>query len=117
MAEFKELIRIASTDIPGKKKLYYGLTNIHGISFSFSNALCQSLNLDKSRKIGSLNESEVKEIETSISHPEKIPVWLRNRRKEADTGADIHAISSQLRLVQELMNWVTLHVGMDPSMK
>ena len=101
MADFKELIRVASTDIPGKKKLYYGLTNIHGISYSFSNALCLTLNLDKNRKIGSLNEKEIKDIETSISHPEKIPAWVRNRRKETETGADVHAIGSNLKLMQE----------------
>ncbi len=101
MADFKELIRIANTDIYGKKQLYYGLTDIYGVSFSFSNALCQTLNLDKRRKIGSLNEKEIKDIETSISHPEKIPSWLRNRRKENETGADIHAIGSNLRLAQE----------------
>ncbi|MDP1694339.1 MAG: 30S ribosomal protein S13, partial [Candidatus Woesearchaeota archaeon] len=101
MADFKELIRVASTDIPGKKKLYYGLTDIHGISFSFSNALCHTLSLDKNRKIGSLNEKEIKDIETSISHPEKIPAWVRNRRKETETGADVHAIGSNLKLMQE----------------
>ena len=101
MADFKELIRVASTDIPGKKKIYYGLTDIHGVSYSFSNALCQTLSLDKTRKIGSLNEKEIKEVEASIAHPEKIPAWLRNRRKETETGTDVHAIGSQLKLMQE----------------
>lgn len=101
MADFKELIRIANTDIMGKKQVYYGLTDIFGVSFSFSNALCHTLNLDKRRKIGSLNEKEVKDVEAAITHPDKIPAWLRNRRKESETGADIHAIGSNLRLVQE----------------
>ncbi len=101
MADFKELIRIANTDIHGKKQVYYGLTDIYGVSYSFANALCQILNLEKKRKIGSLNENEVKDIEATITHPEKIPVWLRNRRKETETGSDVHAIGSNLRLMQE----------------
>ena len=101
MADFKELIRVANTDIQGKKQLYYGLTDIFGISYSFANALCQLLNLDRRRKIGSLNEKEIKDIEATIAHPEKIPSWLRNRRKETETGSDVHAIGSNLRLMQE----------------
>ena len=101
MADFKELIRVANTDIQGKKQLYYGLTDIFGISYSFANALCQSLNLDRRRKIGSLNEKEIKDIEATIAHPETIPQWLRNRRKETETGSDVHAIGSNLRLMQE----------------
>ena len=102
MADFKELIRVASTDIPGKKHIYFGLTDIYGVSYSFSNAICHILNLDKRRKIGSLNEKEIKDIEATISHPEKIPAWARNRRKESETGADVHVIGSQLKLMQEL---------------
>ena len=101
MADFKELIRIANTDIPGKKQVYFGLTNIYGVSYSFSNAICQTLNLDKRRRIGSLNEKEVKDVEATISDQEKIPGWLRNRRKDNETGVDVHAIGSQLRLSHE----------------
>lgn len=101
MSDIKELIRIANTDILGKNQLYYGLTQIYGVSYSFSNALCQVLNLDKTRKIGSLNEKEVKEIEAAITSSTQIPAWLRNRRKNQETGEDIHVIGSQLRLQQE----------------
>ncbi|MBI1973110.1 30S ribosomal protein S13 [Candidatus Woesearchaeota archaeon] len=101
MADFKELIRIANADVPGKKQIYYGLTQIYGVSYSFSNALCQVLNLDKKRKIGSLSDQEVKDIEATITHSDKIPAWLRNRRKERETGADVHVMGSQLRLLQE----------------
>lgn len=101
MADFKELVRIASTDIPGKKSVYLGLTQIHGINYSFSHALCHVLHLEKRRKIGSLNEKEVKDIEATLNNPEQIPAWLRNRKKNADTGNDQHMLGASLKLAKE----------------
>ncbi len=55
----ESLIRILSTDIPGNKKVYPGLTRIKGISWAFSNAICLSLKIDKNRKMSSLSKEEI----------------------------------------------------------
>ncbi|MFH0936485.1 MAG: 30S ribosomal protein S13 [Candidatus Woesearchaeota archaeon] len=60
MKDVKELIRILGSDIPGNKSIYYGLNKIKGISYSFSNAICNILDLDKQRKIGTLTDQEIK---------------------------------------------------------
>ena len=67
----------------------------------FSNAICNNLNLDKYRKIGTLNEQEVKSIESLIKDPSSLPKWLLNRRKDYDTGKDLHLVSAQLNLSKE----------------
>ena len=67
----------------------------------FANALCVVNNIDKTKKIGFLNDAEVKAIETSIENLEKIPVWLRNSRKEMDSGSDKHVVGPQLKLKKE----------------
>ena len=67
----------------------------------FSNAICNVLDPDKRRKIGSLTENELKAIETLIANPVKFPKWLLNRRKDYDTGEDIHLTSSRLKLRKE----------------
>ena len=98
----KELIRIASTDIKGNKPLYIGLSKIYGVSYSLSNAICNKLNFDKSRKTGELNDDEVKKIEELLKNPEnQLPSFLFNRRKDPDTGKDTHLISSTLKLRNE----------------
>lgn len=91
------LVRIIDADIPGEKQLYVGLTRIKGVSWSFANALCKKLGLDKKRKISSLRKDEIKKIEAFIKQPE-LPSFLLNRRKDLDTGKDLHLLSSDLDL-------------------
>jgi len=93
----EKIIRIMQTDIAGEKQVYVGLTRIKGISWSFSNAICNKLNLDKRRKISSLSEEEIKKIEDFIKQPE-LPVFLLNRRKDFDTGKDFHLLITDLEL-------------------
>ena len=82
--KLRGIVRIVNTDIIGTKSIYNGLRKIKGINFMMSNALCNNLNLDEKRKVGSLSEDEVKKIENTIKHPEGLPGWLLNRRKEFD---------------------------------
>lgn len=97
MKDAKELIRILGSDIPGNKSIYYGLNRIKGISYSFSNAICNILQFDKQRKIGTLDEQEIKKIEQLIKDQKDIPPWLKNRRKDFDTGEDEHIIGTDIK--------------------
>ena len=98
MAELRAIVRIVDADIIGETPIYYGLRKITGVSYSFANAVCHALNIDRSKQVGSLTENEVKQIETMIKNPEKLPAWLYNRRKDYDTGSSVHLTSSSLRL-------------------
>ena len=93
----EKIIRIMQTDIPGEKQVYVSLTKIKGISWSFANAICNKLNLDKRRKVVSLSEEEIKKIENFVKNPE-LPIFLFNRRKDFDTGKDSHLLTSDLEL-------------------
>ena len=94
------LVRIASTDIPGKTKVYAGLTRIKGISWALSNAICKALKIDKNRKISSLTDKEIDGILTFAKNP-NLPSWLLNRRKDLETGKDMHLIATDLDLKRE----------------
>jgi len=94
------LIRIASTDIPGSTSIYSGLTRIKGISWMISSAVCKLLNLDKRRKILTLSEKEISQIESFIKNI-KLPSWLVNRRADSETGVDRHLITADLDLQRE----------------
>ncbi|MBU0958885.1 MAG: 30S ribosomal protein S13 [Nanoarchaeota archaeon] len=96
----ERVVRILSKDIEGKMKLYVGLTKIKGISWGLSNAVCKKMNIDKNRKIGSLTDEEIKKIIGFVKNP-SVPKHLVNRRKDFETGEDIHLVGSDLELRKE----------------
>ena len=101
--ELKGIVRIGETDIKGDRSIYIGLTEIKGVSFMFSNAICKVLGLNPRDKIGSLSEEDVKKIEDVLKNPKKygIPSWLYNRRKDYESGEDKHLIGSELTFTQQ----------------
>ncbi len=100
LAQEEKIIRIASKDIAGNKTLYAGLTKIKGVSWAFSNAICNKLQLDKKRKIGSLSEEEITKIESFLDEPE-VPNYLTNRQVDPESGENNHRSGSDLDLQKE----------------
>lgn len=96
----ERLIRILATDIPGNKNLYAGLTRIKGISWSFSNAICNSLKMEKTRKIESLSKEEIEKI-TNFIKSYKVPLFLLNRKFDREDGTNKHLIGADLDMQKE----------------
>ena len=103
MTEFNHIIRIANADLKGEKQILYALTNIRGVSYSFSNFVCTVAKVDKTKKTGYLTDKEVKTLSDVISNPKKfnIPLWLLNRRKDPETNEDKHIITDDMRFIQD----------------
>ena len=95
------IVRIIAKDIEGKTAVYAGLTQIKGISWAMSNAICKKLKIDKTRKIDSLSEAEIQKITEFMKHPE-LPRHLMNRQNDFETGESTHLLSSDLELKNEL---------------
>jgi small subunit ribosomal protein S13 len=93
----ERLVRILSKDIEGKMKVYAGLTKIKGISWTFSNAICRSLNIDKNKTIGTLSEEEIQKITEFVKNP-KLPDYILNRRRDIETGKEKHLTGTDLDL-------------------
>ena len=87
-----KIVRILGTDIPSSKKLLYGFSKIKGISYIFSNALCNCLKLDKNRTIESLSDDEILKVEDFLQNPQKkeLPIWLLNKQKDSENGENLH---------------------------
>ncbi len=87
-------------DLDGSKKLVYGLTKIRGIGVSLSSAIARAAGMKPEVRIGQLSEEEVDKIEDVISDPLKfgIPSRLVNRRKDLETGRDLHLVGPDLAL-------------------
>jgi small subunit ribosomal protein S13 len=97
----ESLVRILSTDIPGSKKIVIGLTRIKGVSYSFSNAICHLLGLDKNRKVSTLAKEEIEKIGGMIKDPKGMPNFMLNRRRDFETGKNMHLTGADLDLQKE----------------
>jgi small subunit ribosomal protein S13 len=103
MSETKEVVRIARTDIDGTQPVAKAITSLRGVGDVYGNAVAEATEVDTETKIGDLDEEEIDAIEELIKNPEEagIPEWLRNRRKDRETGDDNHLIGSDLELKEE----------------
>lgn len=90
------VIRVLGTDLDGEKGVKTAILKIKGVNHTFANAICKAAKIDPSKKLGSFAESEIKELEKAISNPIEygIPIWIVNRRKDVETGKDMHVSSS-----------------------
>jgi small subunit ribosomal protein S13 len=88
------------SDVQGTLKTVYALTKIKGVSLSLANAVLKKAEVNPDLRVGFLAESEINKIEEIISDPTKygLPTWLFNRRKNAETGKDVHMTSADLVL-------------------
>jgi small subunit ribosomal protein S13 len=88
------------SDAAGTLKIAYALTEIKGIGLNLSSAILKKANVNPDARVGLVTEAEINRIEEVIKDPAKfgLPVWLMNRRKDAETGKDGHLITSELVL-------------------
>lgn len=96
--EYNHIIRIVGNDIPGEKKIVIGLTQIKGIGYNFATAILDTLKINPDSNVGYLTESEAQAIEKLITDPSSanFPSWFLNRRKDVETGKDIHLLTSDV---------------------
>ena len=57
-----------------------------------------TLKINTNSNIGNLTDENVQAIEKLITDPiaNKIPIWFLNRRKDIETGADLHLLTSDI---------------------
>ena len=96
--EYRHIVRIVGNDIPGERKVIVGLTQIKGIGYNFATAILDILKVDTNSNIGNLSDDNVQGIEKLILNPIEgnIPTWFINRRKDIETGTDLHLLTSDI---------------------
>ena len=96
--EFRHIVRIAGKDIPGTKKTIIGISQVKGMGYNFAKSLLDILKINPNSNVGFLTESQVGEIEKAMKNPTSvnIPAWFLNRRKDIDSGNDLHLITSDI---------------------
>ena len=99
----KHIIRVANTDLVGKKAIGVAMKKIKGIDVMFSNMVCKIANVDINKRAGLLNTNEVTRLNDIIFNPDKynVPSWMMNRRKDYETGSDKHIVTGDLQFTKE----------------
>lgn len=69
----------------------------------FSNMLCSLANIESSKKTGDLTDAEIDKIEQILNDPVKAgaPSWMLNRRKDMETGDDMHITTNDLKFIKD----------------
>jgi small subunit ribosomal protein S13 len=98
--EYRHILRIIDADVEGTLKTSYALTRIKGISLNLANVILKRAEVNPNKRAGFLTDAEAERIEGIIKEPLKygLPSWLLNRRKDSETGKDMHLISADLVL-------------------
>src|SRR5271157_1386568 len=96
--EFRHIVRVAGRDLDGTKKIVPAISEIKGVGNSYANALASNLKIDHRMRLGQLSDKQLQQIEISLkdSSGANLPPWLLNRRKDVDSGTNIHRIGSDL---------------------
>jgi len=93
-------VRIAGQDVDGSNKVVYAISQIKGIGINLAHSIVRIANIDPDTRVGFLSDADIKRLENVIRNPKKygVPTWMLNRRKDLETGEDLHLIGSDLVL-------------------
>jgi small subunit ribosomal protein S13 len=96
LPEIKPIVRLAGKDLNGLKKVAAALKDIKGIGLPLAYAILHQLKIDPNLRLGQLSDSQLAMLEKAVKSPSSIglPSWLLNRRKDIETGKDLHLIEA-----------------------
>ena len=96
------IVRLAGKDVNGTLNLERALDQVKGVGSNLSHSLVfaieTKLKIPKSSTLGGLTEQQIEEIEKVLKSPAQygVPSYLLNRRKDFESGKDIHLLSNEL---------------------
>ncbi len=101
--EFNYIVRLHGSNLDGTKLLPYALCDIKGVGIRIARTMIKNLGLDPELRLGALSEADVRRLEDILGDPASrgLPNWMLNRRKDPQTGRDIHLLASDLALSQK----------------
>ena len=95
---FSHILRVLNTNVDGRTKVMYALTQIRGIGRRFSNVVCKKAEIDMGKRAGELSAAELESLMVIVSNPRqfRIPDWFLNRQKNYKDGKYLQQVSNQL---------------------
>ncbi|ELU39326.1 40s ribosomal protein [Rhizoctonia solani AG-1 IA] len=116
--QFQHILRLLNTNVDGKRKIMYALTEIRGVGRRYANVVCKKADVDLKKRAGDLNSDELERIVTIMQNPTqfKIPTWFLNRQKDIVDGKNSqilsNAIDSKMRDDLERLKKIRAHRGL-----
>ncbi|CED84259.1 40s ribosomal protein s18 [Phaffia rhodozyma] len=94
--QFQHILRLLNTNVDGRRKIMYALTEIKGVGRRYANIVCKKADVDLKKRAGELNSDELERIVTIMQNPAqfKIPAWFVNRQRDVTDGKDMHVVSN-----------------------
>jgi len=100
MAEFRHIVRVSGTDLRGELQIQLALTGIKGVGQMMARSIAILAGCNPIDKMGDITDEQVKNLERILESPldNGIPTWMLNRRKDMETGTDLHVTGSKLAI-------------------
>ena len=101
---FRYIVRIAGKDLNGSLPISMALTGIKGVGHrmakNISIAFEKQSGISHDSLIGKIPEEQEKRLEEIVLLPSKfgVPAWALNRKKDYESGNDLHLVSNDLAL-------------------
>ncbi|MFN3384468.1 MAG: 30S ribosomal protein S13 [Archaeoglobaceae archaeon] len=100
---FKHIVRIADTDLDGKKNVVHALTAIPGIGIRMARSVVNAVGIDGKKMLGYLPDEEIEKLKSLIEEKiDDIPAWMLNRRFDPITGKNMHLLSKDVEFAKML---------------
>ncbi len=100
---FKHIVRIADTDLDGKKNVVHALTAIPGIGIRMARSVVNLAGIDGKKKLGYLPDEEIEKLRSLIEEKiDEMPAWMLNRRFDPMTGQNVHLLSKDVEFAKML---------------
>ena len=96
--DFQHILRVLNTNVDGRTKVMYALTQIRGIGRRFANVVCKKAEIDMGKRAGELSAAELESLMVIVANPRqfRIPDWFLNRQKNYKDGKYLQQVSNQL---------------------
>ncbi len=97
--EIRHIVRIADTDLEGRRSVQYALTGIKGISRRIAKIVAFNAGLDPYATVGYLNDADIEKLQSSVDKIQNIvPFWMMNKQNDFLTGEDRHVMGTDVLL-------------------
>lgn len=95
--DFKYIVRVADTDLNGEHQLEVELAKVKGIGIRTAGILAERAGVPRYGKTGDLTDAQIAKLQESIDAiTEIVPTWMLNRRRDLETGDDLHLHGTDL---------------------
>ncbi len=97
--EIRHIVRIADTDLEGRRSIQYALTGIKGISRRTAKIITVNAGLDPIATMGYLNDADIEKLKTTVDNISTLlPTWMMNKQNDILTGENRQILGTDVML-------------------